>query len=139
VSEGRYPVQGRADRDLDERAYFYATKASSDVGHRFLRAAHDTFALLATQPNLGWHSHLTHPALKHLRVFRVRGFERILVLYPPLVMASKSFVSFTDQGTYKRACPPKNSFKTAGRLAAAQDLRHRFLAISHIAGDQLRE
>jgi len=34
---------------------------------------------------MGWHSRLRHPELKQLRVFRVKGFERILILYLPLL------------------------------------------------------
>lgn len=85
MSESRYVVRPEADQDLADQAYYYATTASPEVGHRFLVAAHDTFALLATQPNMGWHSRLKTPALKGLRVFRVKGFERILVLYLPLL------------------------------------------------------
>jgi plasmid stabilization system protein ParE len=48
VSETRYVIRPRADRDLDEQAYYYGTEASPEVGRRFLLAAHDTFALLAT-------------------------------------------------------------------------------------------
>jgi toxin ParE1/3/4 len=83
VSEGRYAVRPRADLDLDDQAYYYATAASPEVGHRFLVVAHDTFALLATQPNMGWRSRLRHSDLKDLRVFRVKGFERMLILYLP--------------------------------------------------------
>jgi len=85
VSESRYVVRPKADRDLDDQAYYYATAASPELGHRFLVAAHDTFALLATQPNMGWQPRLIHADLKLLRAFRVKGFERILVLYLPLV------------------------------------------------------
>src|SRR5207248_2631694 len=85
VSESRYVVRPRADRDLDDQAFYYATAATPEVGHRFLVAAHDTFALLATQPNMGWQSRLKHPELKSLRVFRVKDFERILILYIPLL------------------------------------------------------
>jgi toxin ParE1/3/4 len=84
VSEKRYVVRPKADLDLDDQAYYYATVASPEVGHRFLVAAHATFALLAAQPQMGWRSRLKHPGLRHLRVFRVKGFERILVLYLPL-------------------------------------------------------
>ena len=79
----RYVVRPKADRDLDDQAYYLATEASSEVGHRFLVAAHETFALLAAQPEIGWHPRLKHRALASLRVFRVAGFERILVLYRP--------------------------------------------------------
>ena len=83
MSEGRYIIRPKADRDLDEQAYYYATVASPEVGHRFLVSAHDTFALLATQPNMGWHSRLKHPQLELMRVFRVKDFDRILILYRP--------------------------------------------------------
>jgi hypothetical protein len=33
---------------------------------------------------MGWHARLRHVDLKRLRVFRVKDFERILVLYFPL-------------------------------------------------------
>jgi len=55
------------------------------VGHRFLAAAHGTFALLATQPNMGWQCRMRRVELKHLRVFRVKGFKKILILYLPQV------------------------------------------------------
>jgi len=50
-------------------------------GHRFLVAAHQTLALLANQPEMGWHPRLKHPALEAVRVFRVSGFTKVLVLY----------------------------------------------------------
>jgi toxin ParE1/3/4 len=83
VSQSRYLVRPRADGDLEDQAYYYST-ASAEVGHRFLVAAHDTFSLLATQPDMGWDARLRHPRLKSLRVFRVAGFEKILVLYLPV-------------------------------------------------------
>jgi len=49
-----------------------------------LLAAHETFALLATQPNLGWRARLRHPSLKDLRAFRVKGFAKALILYLPV-------------------------------------------------------
>jgi toxin ParE1/3/4 len=79
----RYAVRPKADQDLDDQAYYYATESGSELGHRFLVAAHDTFALLATQPEMGWRSRIKFPDLDELRVFRVNGFERILILYRP--------------------------------------------------------
>jgi toxin ParE1/3/4 len=77
-------VRPKADQDLDDQAYYYATEGSPELGNRFLVAAHDTFALLATQPEMGWQSRLKHRALKSMRVFPVSGFERILILYRPV-------------------------------------------------------
>jgi plasmid stabilization system protein ParE len=99
VSERRYVVRPRAERDLDDQAYYYATVASPEIGHRFLVAAHDAFAAFATQPSMGWHSRLGHRDLKHLRVFRVKGFERILIVYLPGLTALRFCVSFTVPGT----------------------------------------
>jgi len=81
---GHYSVKPKADRDLDDYADYLAAKASLDVALRFFAAAAETFSLLATHPNIGWHSRLRHAALKSLRVFRVTGFERMLILYRPL-------------------------------------------------------
>ena len=84
MSESRYVVRPRADQDLDDQSHYYATVASAELGHRFLVSAHETFAILATQPRMRWHSRLRHPKLKELRVFRLKGFAKILVLYLPL-------------------------------------------------------
>jgi toxin ParE1/3/4 len=59
-------------------------RAGIDVALRFLSAAQQTFALLAARPAIGWHSRLCHAALRDLRVFRVTGFDRMLILYRPL-------------------------------------------------------
>ena len=68
---GRYFVRPKADQDLDQQAEYLATHASPEVGHRFLLAAHETFALLASEPGMGWRSRLKHPDLSQMRVFRV--------------------------------------------------------------------
>lgn len=60
--ENRYNVRPKAAQDLEDQAYCYATVASPELGHRFLVAAHDTFALLAGQPNMGWDARLRHLA-----------------------------------------------------------------------------
>ena len=69
---GVYVVRPKADEDLDEQAYYLATQAGAELGHRFL---------LATQPQMGWHARLKHPELTSLRVFQISGFEKMLVLY----------------------------------------------------------
>jgi hypothetical protein len=48
-----YGVRPQADLDLDEQAYYLATQASPDLGHRFLLAAHKTFGLLAPKLQIG--------------------------------------------------------------------------------------
>jgi toxin ParE1/3/4 len=78
-----YVVRPQADRDLEEQAYYYATKGSPELGHRFIVAAHETFTLLSTRPEMGWRRQMQHPALESLRVFRISGFERVIILYRP--------------------------------------------------------
>jgi len=39
VSKGRYVVRPKADSDLDDQAYYYATVAGAEMGHRFLVSA----------------------------------------------------------------------------------------------------
>lgn len=79
----RYLLRPKADRDLDDQADYLADVASPEVAHRFLVAAHETFALLANQPRMGWRSKLRHPQLSQMRIFRVSRFERTLILYLP--------------------------------------------------------
>jgi len=80
----RYLIRPRADRYLEDQAYYLSTKASPTVGHRFLVAAHETFSLLATQPEIGWHPRSRNPELNSLRVFRISAFKKMLVLYRPI-------------------------------------------------------
>jgi len=79
-----YVLRPKADQDLRRQAYYLATEASPETGHRFLVAAHETFALLSTQPQMGWLLRLRHARFASLRVFRISGFEKMLVLYLPL-------------------------------------------------------
>jgi toxin ParE1/3/4 len=79
-----YVIRPKADEDLDHQAFYLAEKATAEVGHRFLVAAHETFTLLASQPEMGWHPRLKHTDLASLRTFRISGFERMIVLYRPI-------------------------------------------------------
>ena len=74
----------RRTRNLEEQALYYAARETPELGHRFLVAAHETFTLLATQPQIGWSAVLKDARPHWLRLFRINGFERILVLYRPL-------------------------------------------------------
>ena len=80
----RYVLRPKADQDLSQQAYYLAAEAGPETGHRFLVAAHETFALLSTQPQMGWPLRLRNPRLASLRVFRISGFEKMLVLYRPM-------------------------------------------------------
>jgi hypothetical protein len=51
-----------------------------ETGHRYLLAASETFGLFAVEPQIGWHPRRKHPDLESLRVFKVSGLEKMLVL-----------------------------------------------------------
>jgi plasmid stabilization system protein ParE len=78
----RYVVKPKADRDLDNYADYLAEEASLEGALRFLAAAQETFALLATQPRMGWNSRLKHAAIQTLRVFHVYRFRADAHLLP---------------------------------------------------------
>ena len=78
-----YLIRPLADRDLEDQAYYLAVNATPKVGHRFLTAAHETFALLATHPKIGWHPRLKLQGLESVRVFPVSRFRKMLIFYRP--------------------------------------------------------
>ena len=79
-----YIVRPKADDDLEQQADYFDQAANLEIAHRFLDWAHKTFELLATQPRMGWLPKLNNPALSSLRIFRVSGFEKVLILYRPV-------------------------------------------------------
>jgi toxin ParE1/3/4 len=82
VSKNTYRILPKADLDLDDQALYYGTSSGAGVGDHFLASAYETFALLA-HPNMGWKPRFRHRDLKLIRMFRVKDFEQILVLYFP--------------------------------------------------------
>ena len=79
----RYVIRPKADQDLNDQAYYLATQANPRVGHNFLLAAHETFSLLATQPNMGWHSRLKNPdSAKPQAVLAMRQPAPAMISHP---------------------------------------------------------
>ena len=79
----RYSLRPLAKTDLRKQAYYYSFEASEELGFRFLKAAHDTFTLLAEHPEIGWLPNAKSPGIEGFRMFRVTGFEKVLILYQP--------------------------------------------------------
>jgi plasmid stabilization system protein ParE len=77
----RYVIRPEADRDLDEQADYYAEKENVELGLRFLDAAHETFALLASQPAIGRARKFRSPELAQARWQPVKHFPEHLVFY----------------------------------------------------------
>jgi toxin ParE1/3/4 len=79
----RYVLLPQADRDLDHEADYLVNEGGTEVGLSFLKAAEETFDLLAGQPGVGWRCRLKIQALISVRVFPVKRFERLLIFYRP--------------------------------------------------------
>jgi plasmid stabilization system protein ParE len=76
VNRGRYVVAPKADQDLEDQAYYYASEAEVELGIRFLAAAHETFNILAQYPHMGWLPDWPHPQVQGLRLFVSTALKR---------------------------------------------------------------
>ena len=76
------PVQKmtQAKTDLIEIADYIATD-NSEAAQAFLDAAEATFAFIASLPSVGRTFRFQSPVLQDMRVWRVEGFERYLIVY----------------------------------------------------------
>jgi plasmid stabilization system protein ParE len=72
-----YLVRPKADRDIDGLADYIAEHAGLDTALLFLSEAYETFALLATQPEIGWQCKVMHPQLKSPNVSRERSLRGV--------------------------------------------------------------
>lgn len=79
--KSRYLIRPRADQDLEEQAEYLAAQGGSELGDRFLLAAHDAFELLGEHPHIGWKFRVQIPAIGVVRAFSVPRFAKVLVLY----------------------------------------------------------
>ena len=79
----RHRVLPAADQDLDNEAGYLAQHASLETALRFYDAAAMTFEKVARMPGLGQQREPTNPRLAGLRVWRVEGFEKQLIFFPP--------------------------------------------------------
>ena len=76
------PVQkmSQAKADLVEITAFIA-EDNPEAAQAFLDAAEATFAFIASLPSVGRAYRVQSPAAQSMRVWRVEGFERYLILY----------------------------------------------------------
>lgn len=72
-----------ARADLVAHYVYLAEEASEAVAERFLANAETSFASLVEQPKMGAPLNLQSPALANLRKWRVKDFERVLIVYQP--------------------------------------------------------
>ena len=76
------PIQKtrQATADLIEIAAFIA-EDNPEAAERFLAAVEATFDFIAAMPSVGRTYRVQSPAAQSMRVWRVEGFERYLILY----------------------------------------------------------
>jgi toxin ParE1/3/4 len=72
-----------ARADLIEHYVYLATEAGEGTAERFFTNAESSFALLATQPNMGAPLTLRDPRLAGMRKWSVEGFENFLIFCLP--------------------------------------------------------
>jgi plasmid stabilization system protein ParE len=72
-----------AKRDLVLQFTWYAENASLEVASRFLRATQETLEFLSRMPHAG-PVKVTEGRFAGARIWRVSGFETILILYRPI-------------------------------------------------------
>ena len=74
-----------AKRDLISQWVWYAEKADIETADGFLKAAEDTAAMLAGQPEAGYRLAVRRPELQGMRRLALPdGFEKILLFYFPV-------------------------------------------------------
>ena len=79
-----YVVRPRADQDIDGIADYLVAQSGLDIGLLFLSEMYETFALLGTRREIGWHCKVRHPQLMTARTFRVsERFDKFLIFYQP--------------------------------------------------------
>lgn len=77
-----YVVRPKADQDIDDVGDYLAQEAGLDFGLQFLAELYGTFALLASQSEMGWRCNVAHPQLANVRTFQVSSrFHKYLIFY----------------------------------------------------------
>jgi toxin ParE1/3/4 len=57
------------------------------AANRFLDACDEAFQQIALTPQIGASRQFHHPALRDVRMWRIKGFEKYLIFYRPLADA----------------------------------------------------
>jgi plasmid stabilization system protein ParE len=88
-----------ARRDLLHLAR-WIVRDNPDAAHRYLDAARDAADMLADLPKLGPSGRFRSRGLSRVRIWRIRGFEKILVIYAAERPVSMCFGSSTAHVTW---------------------------------------
>ena len=80
--------------DLMEQADYLGQNAGMETAERFLVAAEQAFDQLSSWPQLGRIRPCDNPGLHDLRQWRIRGFEKHLIFYRPILGGVEVFRVF---------------------------------------------
>lgn len=74
-------VRVRARRDILDTADYLEAQGGIELALRFVNAARTTFEALAVMPKMGALCAFDKPVLRHVRCWRIDGFENWLIFY----------------------------------------------------------
>ena len=77
----RARLSRQAEADLEEQFIYYLVEGSEELAQRFFESIDATRALLLQHSEIGSLQEWLNPKLEGLRMFRVDGFENILIFY----------------------------------------------------------
>lgn len=69
---------------MDREAFRIAERSGQNAGMRFYAACDETFARIATYPEIGKIQQFENPSLLNVRVWQVKEFREYLVFYRSL-------------------------------------------------------
>ena len=79
----RLTIRPRAWREINEQLEYLKEQGGEELAQRFVKAAQDTFEVLAAMPKTGVRCEFSRHALQRVRRWPVKGFENWLIFYLP--------------------------------------------------------
>ena len=108
----RYVIRPKAASDLDDQAFYLGTRAGTEIAHRFLIAAHETFLRLANQPEMGWHPRVKNPLSDHCGYSECQASRNGSYSIVRALTASIFFALCTGRETFEPLCVPNRSSRS---------------------------
>ncbi|MBX7256721.1 MAG: type II toxin-antitoxin system RelE/ParE family toxin [Candidatus Hydrogenedentes bacterium] len=75
-------IRPRAYQDITQHVDYLAT-VNHNAAERFIATLEETLGILARMPEMGSPRVFRNPALKKLRMWPLKGFEKYLIFYRP--------------------------------------------------------
>lgn len=98
----RLQVHPDADAEIDECFYYLQEESGLETAFRFVDAVRETFKRLLLMPHIGTVRTFQNPALKDVRMWKVKGFKKYLVFYRPIADGIEILHVVHGSRNYKR-------------------------------------